>query len=74
MAILFLKTSPIGSFVRPSGYTFPTGLTSGNLGTPLSVDYIVVAGGAGGGAGRISPSSRTRSGGRLLWFGGTAPI
>jgi hypothetical protein len=50
MSILFLKTPPIGSFVRPSGYAFPTGLF--NIGDaangPTSVDYLVVAGGGGG--------------------------
>jgi hypothetical protein len=45
MAILFLKTSPIGSFVRPSGFTFPTGLNASTAGGPTTVDYLVVAGG-----------------------------
>ena len=49
MSILFLKTPSIGSFVRPSGYTFPVGLNNtGNAADgPTSVDYLVVAGGGG---------------------------
>ena len=33
---------------RPTGYKFPTGLTQTELGGPTLVDYLVVAGGAGG--------------------------
>ena len=59
MAILFLKTSPIGSFVRPSGFTFPTGLTQTSVAGPTTVDYLVVAGGGGGSSG----TSASRAGG-----------
>jgi hypothetical protein len=48
MSILFLKTPSTGSFVRPSGYTFPTGLNIITAAGPTSVDYLVVAGGGGG--------------------------
>ena len=48
MGIKYAVASGNKSFIRPTGYTFPAGL---NLVTAAStsIDYLVVAGGAGGG-------------------------
>ena len=50
MSILFLNANSKrnGSFVRPSGYAFPVGLSI--LG-PTTVDCLVIAGGGGGSTG-----------------------
>ena len=48
MSILFSKNFSTGSFVRPQGYSFPTGLTSGR-GLDFTVDYLLIGGGGGGG-------------------------
>jgi hypothetical protein len=73
MSIQYLKrgTSTKGSFVRPVGYAFPTGLTSGFASGSLTVDYLVVAGGGGtapdhaggGGAGGFRTSAGPSGGG-----------
>ena len=57
MRIKFLKNDSNSAFVRPSGYTFPVGLSMQGNAT-LSVDYLIVAGGGygsggGGGAGGL---------------------
>jgi len=56
MSIQYLKTKTNASFIRPTGYIFPVGLSVANNSLPVtsntSVDYLVVAGGgAGSGAG-----------------------
>jgi hypothetical protein len=48
MSILFSKNFSTGSFVRPQGYTFPTGLTSGR-GLDFTIDYLLIGAGGGGG-------------------------
>ena len=48
-AIKFIKSSVSGKLVRPQGYAYPTGLNA--AGGSLSVSYLMVAGGAGGGPG-----------------------
>jgi len=50
MSIQYLKTNINGQFVRPRGFTFPTGLTSFAVAN-TTVDYLVVAGGGGGNGG-----------------------
>jgi hypothetical protein len=47
MAIEYFNNTKNGSFVRPAGYTFPTGLTKTSSAGPTSLDYLVVAGGGG---------------------------
>ena len=50
MAVRFLKSttaSALNRTLRPSGYSFPTGLSVGSITNP-TVDYLIVAGGGGG--------------------------
>ena len=47
-SILFLKNKNSGKLVRPSGHTFPVGLSAASF----PVNYLVVAGGGGGGGDR----------------------
>ena len=50
MAVRFLKSttaSTLNRTLRPSGFTYPTGLTI----IPIVSDYLVVAGGGGGNGG-----------------------
>ena len=44
-SILFLKNKNSGKLVRPSGHTFPVGLSA----STLNINFLVIAGGAGGG-------------------------
>ena len=48
MPIKYAVSNPNTNFVRPTGYTFPTGL---NAPPNSTVDYLVVAGAGGGGNG-----------------------
>jgi len=45
--IKFTTVASNKSFIRPTGYTFPAGLTQLVVAN-TSVDYLVVAGGGGG--------------------------
>ena len=48
-AIKYLKNSTAGKLVRPQGFTYPTGLDYFTTGAgPITVDYLVVAGGGSG--------------------------
>ena len=46
MGIKYAVSTPTNTFVRPTGYTFPSGLNV--LGSNVSISYLVVAGGGGG--------------------------
>ena len=52
MAVRFLKSttaSTLNRTLRPSGYSFPTGLSVASYLQVSTIDYLVVAGGGGGG-------------------------
>jgi hypothetical protein len=53
MPVLFLKSTANGNgyVIRPTGYSYPTGLHQTQIAGPDSLDYLVVAGGGGGGQG-----------------------
>ena len=73
MGIKFLKNNNVSAFVRPNGYSFPTGINTSGSPT-LSVDYLIVAGGGagvtgGGGAGGLQTGTGTS-----LTAGSTYPV
>ena len=73
MPILYLKNNATtAKSVRPTGYTFPAGLSL-NI-SSVSASYLIVAGGGGAGSGATSDNRGGGGGGAGGYLTGTSTL